>query len=176
MNTYYKTEPTCWHTRWTCRREDISARQNYRPWGLFTSWVGAPRTSKARGAAYPGAQKVNSKLQTSKGRVKWKIERKLSLCKLKTWRQRGDLVISFSQGDSVTLVTSGRAAISSPAGLWGRGRGKNRWWQRSYTAQPLSSKRLARAFAFTKCELVSVWQMHRHHTGWQPRLVRLWFD
>lgn len=38
-------------------------------------------TSEARGSGYPGRQKVNSKAQTSKGRVRLKSEWKWSLSK-----------------------------------------------------------------------------------------------
>lgn len=48
----------------------------------------------------------------------------------------------------------------------GEGGGENRWWKEGCTTQPLSSKCSARTLAFTKCKIVSVRQMHRHHAGW----------
>lgn len=39
------------------------------------------RTSEVRGSGYPGRQKVNSKAQTSKGKVRLKSEQKWSLSK-----------------------------------------------------------------------------------------------
>lgn len=55
------------------KAEFITAKDCLHPGGVLNG------SSKARGPHYPGRQKVNSKAQTSKGRVRLKREWKWSL-------------------------------------------------------------------------------------------------
>lgn len=93
---------------------------------MFASWDRVwKRTSEARGAAYPGTQKVNSKLWTSKGKVKWKIERKF--CP-KLRRLRTDLVIPVSQRGEGPLVISGSVGCDLDLAV-GEGGGETQSWK-----------------------------------------------